>query len=198
MHQEIAACVAHQALNLALAGTLEPVLEQVVGLEFGEGLGALPTAVPQDPGHRQPGVVIQDGLGHSAQEGEGGDMAIQEGLGGVGFDETAVAVGQVQDEAVGFLLHSADDHQGLDQVALGMPRRVGQRHEHLPCLAAMLPHVVLEMVYPPSKPYSSLSLSKMRLAVGPLLWKAKHFNMGVSAKLVKDTKDREISGPGCR
>ena len=74
-------------------------------------------------------------------------MAVQEGLGGlgrIGLHEAAVAVGQVDDEAVGLLLHAAYDHQGLAEVALGVARRVGQRHEHLPCLAAALPHVFLD------------------------------------------------------
>ena len=74
-------------------------------------------------------------------------MAIQEGLGGLGricFDETPVVVGQVQDEIVGFLLNAPYDHQSLVEVALGMARRVGERHEHLPRPAAMLPHVVLD------------------------------------------------------
>ena len=74
-------------------------------------------------------------------------MAIQEGLGGlrrVGLDEAAVAVGQVDDETVGLLLHAADDHQGLAEVALGVARRMGQRHEHLPCLTAILSYIVLD------------------------------------------------------
>ena len=107
-HQEVAPHIAHHALHLPLvvplAGTTEPVLEQVVGLELGEGPGALSPAVPQDPGHRQPGVVVEDTPGHPAQEGEGRNVAVQEGLcglRGVGLDEAAVAVGQVQDEVVG-------------------------------------------------------------------------------------------------
>ena len=52
--------------------------------------------------------------------------------------------GAVQDEAVGLPFHSADDHQCLAEVALGMPRGVGQGHEHLPGLAAVLPHVILD------------------------------------------------------
>ena len=49
-HQEVPSHVAHQAFHLplvvALAGTPpEPVLEQVVGLEFGEGLGTFPASV---------------------------------------------------------------------------------------------------------------------------------------------------------
>ena len=93
----------------------------MVGLELAEGLGALPPAISQDPGHRQPGIVVEDALGHPAQEGEGRDVAVQEGLGGlggIGLDEAAVAVGQIQDEAVGLSLHSADDYQGLAEVAL--------------------------------------------------------------------------------
>ena len=45
---------------------------------------------------------------------------------------------------MGLLLHAPDDDQGLAEVALGMARRVGQRHEHLPRLVAVLPHVVLD------------------------------------------------------
>ena len=74
-------------------------------------------------------------------------MAVQEGLGGlsrVGLDEAAVAVGQVDDEAVGLLLHPADDHQGLAKVALRVARRMGQRDKHLPGLTAILPDVVLD------------------------------------------------------
>ena len=128
-HQEVAPHIADQALHLplvvALAGAPEPVLEQVVGLELGEGACALATAVSQDPGHGQLRVVVQDALGNPAQEGEGRDMAFQEGLGGlgrIGLDEAAVAVGQVNDEAVGLPFHSPDDHQGLAEVALGVPR----------------------------------------------------------------------------
>ena len=86
--------------------------------------------------------------GHSAQEGECRHVAVQEGLGGlgrVGLDEASVAMGQVQDEAVGFLFHPADDHQGLAKVALGVARRMGQGAQTSPWRpAAMLPHVVLD------------------------------------------------------
>ena len=70
----------HLTLVIALAGAAEPVVEQVVGLQLGEGTGALATAVPQNPGHGQLGVVVQNALGHPAQEGESGDMAVQERL----------------------------------------------------------------------------------------------------------------------
>ena len=74
-------------------------------------------------------------------------MPVQEGLGGlrrVGLHEAAVAVGQVQYEAVGLALHAADDHQGLAEVALGVSRRMGQWDEHLLGLTAIFPHVVLD------------------------------------------------------
>ena len=150
-HQEVAPHIADHPLDLplvvALAGTAEPVREQVVGLEFREGPGAFTASIPQDPGHRQLGVVVQDALRHSAQECEGRDMAVQEGLGGLGrvsLDEASVAMGQVQDEAVGFLFHPANDHQGLAKVALGVARRMRQRDEHLLGPAAVLPYVVLD------------------------------------------------------
>ena len=45
---------------------------------------------------------------------------------------------------MGLLFHAADDRQGFAEVALGVPRGMGQRHEHLPGLAAALPYVVLD------------------------------------------------------
>ena len=74
-NQEVSAHIPHQALHLAfviaLAWPTEPVLEQVAGLELGEGAGALSPAVPQDLRHGQLGIVVEDALGHSAQVGEG-------------------------------------------------------------------------------------------------------------------------------
>ena len=126
-----------------------------MGLELGKGPGALPPAVPQDPGHRQLGVVVEDALGRPAQEGKGRDVAVQEGLGGlrrVGLDEASVAVGQVQDKVVGLLLYSADYDQSLAEVALGVARRVGERHEHFLRPPPMLPHVVLDRGVSPTEP----------------------------------------------
>ena len=69
-HQEVSPHVPNQALYLAFAGAAEPVLEQVVRLQLGEGAGTLASAVAQDPGHSQPGIVVKDALGHSAQKGK--------------------------------------------------------------------------------------------------------------------------------
>ena len=63
---------------------------------------------------------------------------------GAGVTMAVKAIGQVDDEAVGLLLHSADDHQGLAEAALGVARRMGHGDEHLLGLAAMLPHVILD------------------------------------------------------
>ena len=65
-------------------------------------------------------------------------------LRGVGLHEATVAVGQIQDQVVGLLLHPADDHQRFAEVALRMARRMEQRDEHLPGLTAALPYVVLD------------------------------------------------------
>ena len=73
-------------------------------------------------------------MGHTAQEGKGRRVAVQKGLGGlrwIRLHKAAVAVGQVQHEVVHLALVAANDHQGLAEVALGVARRMGQRHEHL-------------------------------------------------------------------
>ena len=61
-HQEVSPGVSHQSLYfslvIALAGTPETVVEQVVGLDLGEGPGALASAVAQYLGHRQLGIVV--------------------------------------------------------------------------------------------------------------------------------------------
>ena len=53
---------------------------------------------------------------------------------------------------MGFPFHSADDHQSLAKVALGLSRWMGQGHEHLPRLAEVLPHVVLDRGISAAKP----------------------------------------------
>ena len=102
-YQEVAPHVTHHPLHLhltlviALARTHKLILEQVVGLQLGESPGALALTASQDPGQRQPGIVVQDALWNSPQKCQGRDAAVQEGLGGlrrIGLHKTAVAVGQ--------------------------------------------------------------------------------------------------------
>ena len=74
-------------------------------------------------------------------------MAVQKGLGGlpgIGLHEAAVAVGQVQHEVVHLALHTGDHRQRLPEIALGVARCMGQRHEHLPDPPPVLPDVVLD------------------------------------------------------
>ena len=52
----------------------------------------------QDPGHRQPRVVVQDAPGHAAQERERRDVTVAERLGrlcGVGFDEACQRISRL-------------------------------------------------------------------------------------------------------
>ena len=93
------------------------------------------------------------------------DYASFLGLRRVSLDEAAVAVGQVDDEAVGLALNAANDHQGLPEVALSLSRRMGQRHEHLPGLTAILPDVVLDRGVSAVETVLVPQRSKMRLAV---------------------------------
>ena len=74
-------------------------------------------------------------------------MAVQKRLGGlrrIGLHKAAVAVGQVQHEVMHLALHTADDRQRLPEIALGVARRMGQRHEHLLSSPPTLPDVVLD------------------------------------------------------
>ena len=150
-HQEVAPHIAHHAFNLALviplAGTPEPILEQVVGLELAESPRAFATTVSQYLRHREFRIVVQDALGHSTQKGERRHVPVQKGLGGlpgISLGEAAVAVGQVQDEVMHLALQAGDHRQRFAEVALGVARSVGQGHEHLPNTPPMLPHVVLD------------------------------------------------------
>ena len=62
-HQKVAPRVADQALDLALVVALarpaEPVEEQVVRLQLGEGARPLALAITKDAAHRQLGVVVE-------------------------------------------------------------------------------------------------------------------------------------------
>ena len=108
--------------------------------------GALARAIAQDPCHRQGGVVIEDRSRNPAEEGEGADMAVQEGLRrlpGIGLDEPDIGMGQDQAEEGDLLAPSLQLHHRLAEVDLGMARRMVQRNEGL---ARRLPagtHIVL-------------------------------------------------------
>src|SRR3954453_6808705 len=106
-HQVVAPSITDQALDLALVVALtrsaKAVEEQVVRLQLGKAARALPSAIAQDAGHRQLGVVIQDRTRHPPKEAEGGNNPVEKGLGAlgrVGFDKAGIRLGQVKAEEV--------------------------------------------------------------------------------------------------
>jgi transposase len=95
---------------------------------------ALALAVAQDSDHSELAIVVEDRLRHAAEEGEGRDMTVQEGLGGlrrIGFDKAGIGLGQTKAEEMDLALHPADDRERLAKVDLGMAGRTQERHEHL-------------------------------------------------------------------
>jgi hypothetical protein len=148
--QEVAPGVTDQALDLALvvafAGPAEAVEEQVARPQLGEGPGPLPLAAAQDPGHRQPGVVVEDRARRPTQQGKGRVVPVEEGLdplGRVGLDEAGVRVRQVEAEEVDLATLAADHRHCFAEVDLRMARRVHERDEHLPHPLPPLADVVL-------------------------------------------------------
>ena len=130
-HHEPAPCRLHQGLDLALvvalAGPAEAVAEQVVRLQMRERLRAPTRAVAQDPRHRKRRVVIEDRSRHTAEEGEGADMAVQEGLRRlprIGLDEPDVGMGQDQAEEGNLLPPAPDLHHRLAEGWHVNPKRV--------------------------------------------------------------------------
>ena len=72
-------------------------------------------------------------------------MAVQEGLGGfprIGLHEAGIRLRQIQAEEVDLLANAADHCQRLPEIHLAVARRVGQRHERLPCSRPADPHVI--------------------------------------------------------
>jgi hypothetical protein len=117
-HQEVAPRVADQSLHLALALALvvalawptEAILEQVMRLQLGEHLRALPGPVAQDAGDRDLGVVVEDRPWHAAKEAEGPHVAIAEGLLAlrrIGANEAGIRVRQVKREEADLALDAA-------------------------------------------------------------------------------------------
>ena len=83
-HHEPAPRRLHQGLHLALvvapARPAEAVAEQIMRLQMRERPGAPARAVAQDPRHSKRRVVVEDRARHTAEEGEGADMAVEERL----------------------------------------------------------------------------------------------------------------------
>src|SRR4030081_204162 len=137
-YEEVPARIADQpfdfALVVAFAGSAEPILEQVVRLQLGEHARPLSFAVPEDAGHRDLGVVIQDRLWNPAEECECPNVAVAEGfrcLCRIADHEAGVRMRQVKSQEVDLALNATDDADGFTKVCLSVPWRMHQRHEHL-------------------------------------------------------------------
>ena len=126
-HQVIASDEADQPFDLAfvvaLAGTAEPVGEQVVRLQLAEHQRPLARSVAQDPGYGNPGVVVQNRVRHFAEEAERRSVARTERfrrLRRIGLHEAGITVRQVHREEVDLPFHTADLRQRLAEVDLRM------------------------------------------------------------------------------
>ena len=180
-HHEVPTRIADEPLHLtlvvALAGTAEPVGEQVVRLQLAEHARALTLAVAKDARHRDLGVVVEDRLRYAAEELEGSDMAVTERfrrLGRIASHEDRVRVRQIHRQKMDLAFHAADHAECLAEVDLGMPRRMHQRHEHLLAPLAPTRYVILhdrDLAREPvlvAQPFEN-ALGRMPLLLRPLL-----------------------------
>ena len=149
-HHEVSPRIAHQSFHLplvvAFARTPELLREQVMTLQFAERpcLGA--RSIPQNPRHRQLGVVVQNRPRHSAEVSESVAVTFQKRfrrLGRKRHHEAVVGLRQIHRQVVRLRTHSADHHLRLAEVGLGIPGWMRQRHEHLALAQLPEPHVVL-------------------------------------------------------
>ncbi len=118
-----------------------------MGLQLAEDPGAPARSIPQDTGHGQFGVVVEDRARHTAEESKGRHMAIAEGLADlrrIGLEKAAIALRQIHGQEMGLTLDPGDHHQGLAEVHLGMAGIVGQGHEDLAAAKLLIPHVVFD------------------------------------------------------
>ena len=156
--EEVAATVTHKPLYLPLvvptSRAAEAILEQIMRAQLAEDPRALTSAVAQDPGDRNLGVVVEDGPRHALEEGEGAHMAVAEGLRRlrwISFDEAGVRVRQADGEEVDLALHASYARQRLAEVRLRMARRMGERDENLLLTLSHAADVVLHDRDPASK-----------------------------------------------
>ena len=157
-HHEVAPRPAHQtfdrSLVVALAGAPVPVPDEVVREKFAEQLRPAACPVTLDPRHQAPVVVVENRRRHRAEERERVHVPIDPRLGrrrGVCPNVRCVAVRQVEGEEMDLALDPADERPRFAEISLPMPRRMNQRHVHLPAPAMMLAHVVLHDGVPASE-----------------------------------------------
>src|SRR5262245_33244333 len=135
---EVRARILHQALDLAffvtLAGPSEAVPEQVMAHQFRERPRPFPFAVAANLRHRDLQIVIEHRRRHSAEEGEGRHVAVQEclrRLGRIGLHEAGIRLRQVHAEEVELATNTTDHANRFAKIHLRMAWRMRQRHERL-------------------------------------------------------------------
>ena len=149
-NHEVAPRPAHQTLHgslvVALAGTSVPVPDDVVREKSTEQPRPAARPVTLDPRHQAPVVVVEHRQRDRAEERERVHVPVDPCLGrrrGVRPDVRRVALRQVESEEMDLALDPADERPRFAEIGLPMPRRMNQRHVHLPAPAMMLAHVVL-------------------------------------------------------
>ena len=111
-----------------------------------EQLRAPARPVSLDPRHKTPIIVVEHRQRHRAEERERVHMPVDPCLGRrrrVRPNVRRVALRQVEGEEMDLALDPADERPRFTEISLPMPRRMNQRHVHLPAPAMMLAHVVL-------------------------------------------------------
>src|ERR1700747_2554089 len=115
-------------------------------LQLGEGSRLLPLPVAQDPRHRQPGVVIKNARGYTAQIGKRPYVAFEKSLRGLGRKcrhKAIIGMRQVEGKIMRLTLHSGYNYQSFAEVGLCFARCVAQRHKHLSSADLRLAPVIL-------------------------------------------------------
>ena len=102
--------------------------------------------VTLDPRHQAPVVVVENRQRHRAEERERVHVPVDPCLGHrrrVCPNVRCVAVRQVEGEEMDFLLDPTNERPRFAKIGLRVPRRMNQRHVHLPTPAMMLANMVL-------------------------------------------------------
>jgi hypothetical protein len=151
-HQEVAPGVAHQILYqtflVGLPWSTEAALKEVMASESDEGLLLLRLPASQAGPDSLREMVVPDGMGHSAEEGEGFLVAFKEGLlalVGKGHQEGSFGETQTNHQELNLEGAPPHRHQGFAKIQLSvLAGRIGQGNEEGagfgPALADVLPY----------------------------------------------------------
>ncbi len=136
-----------------LAGEAEGGFEAVVGAKGDKAIGLDPASAFHHLGHRGLQVVVADQAEGAVEELQGGDVALEEGLLGLGLkrrDVGGARVAGAHQEQVDLLRLPAHDHLCLAPVDLGFHAGLGdQRHAGLDLtdLASFGGHVAADLAF---------------------------------------------------